>query len=140
MNNEYNISIDMVDRELKNSCREYMNNKYNNDEFFDIVLKTFDEVLTPKEMPSNEISSIVYGWMNSIKPYIIDRTAVDSDREELRKDSNIDSTDFKDPFKNLFNDNEDEIDITPDDDENDDKSPFDSSFGDDDNTEDVVPF
>lgn len=140
MDNEYNISIDMVDRELEHSCREYMNSKYNNDEFFDIVLNTFDDILTPKEMSSSEISSIVYGWMNSIKPYIIDRKAVDSDRQELREKSKVDSSDFKDPFKNMFDDTDDSSEEVFEE-KDDEKSPFDT-FGDDDknNDGDVVPF
>lgn len=143
MDNEYNISLEMVDKDLEHTCREYMNSKYGNDGFYDIVLETFDDILDSKEMSTSEISSIVYGWMNDVKPYVIDRKAVEKDRNELREKSSVSSEDFKDPFKNMFDDTEEE-EITPVDDDTDENDPFGDIDLDnketDDNNEDVVPF
>jgi hypothetical protein len=143
MDNEYNISLEMVDKDLEHTCREYMNSKYGNDGFYDIVLETFDDILDSKEMSTSEISSIVYGWMNDVKPYVIDRKAVEKDRNELREKSSVSSEDFEDPFKNMFDDTEEE-EITPVDDDTDENDPFGDIDLDnketDDNNEDVVPF
>jgi hypothetical protein len=120
MDNDYDINLTFKG-EQKGNCRQYMESKYNNPDYLNTVLSNIETRTVDKPRESTELKSIVYNWMKNVEPFFIDKNkgkksenrnqVVQSGNEKpIKTDGESKNNGYVNPFKTLFNDEDDEDD------------------------------